>query len=729
MKFINILIGLLLAAFLGAAWWIGFRPLPQTSGRLAAPVARSVTVERDARGIPTIAAQSLQDLMFTQGFVTAQDRLWQMESLRRAATGTLSEVIGRSGLAADREARTLRIARIAEWQAGTLSDEDRAVLAAYARGVNHYIRTQRGNYPAEFRMLQFDPRPWRIEDTLSIGLLMFRTLSTSWQDEVEKAVLLEKGDREKVDLLFAPRAGRDVQLGSNAWAVRGGRSANGKAMLANDPHLEHGLPGIWHAVRLRGAGLDVFGVTVPGVPCVVIGRNAKIAWGITNLGFDVQDLFRERLDPATGRYLYQGQIRQAELDRELIPVKGEAPQEFTQWVTAHGPVLRNVGQEHAALQWSGAAALPLRFAPLALNRAGNWQEFREAVAKFPAASSNVVYADAEGNIGLQVIGQIPIRRGRAGDLPVDGSSGENDWVGFIPFEELPSVFNPPSGRILTANQNPFPLDYKYPVNGEFAPPYRAEQIEARLEAQAKWTSADMIRLQADVYSGFSHHLAQYLVQAWERRGSQYSALAPAIELLRTWNGQMMPELAAPLLVTYTDQHLRRLVAERAANRPGVSYHGKMGPAVVETLISTRPLQWFADWDTVLLQALREGVEQGSRSQGPDVRKWRYGYFQQITIQNRVLEQLPYIGKYFDLGPFGANGSGTTVKQTTLRVLPSMRMVTDFGDLQGGLFNLLAGESGHPFSGHYKDQWEAYQNAESFPMFSPAAETLLIEPAP
>ena len=737
-KFINSLIGLVILAAIAATWWYGWRPLPQTSGTLAAPLAAPASIQRDAHGLPLIEAKSLDDLLFAQGFATAQDRLWQMESLRRAATGTLSEVIGPNTLPIDRETRSLRMARIAERQLAALSPADRATLAAYARGVNHYIRTQRGNYPIEFRLLGFDPRPWRIEDSLSIGLLMFRSLSSTGRIELQKALLLEKGDPEKINLLFSSIGGQDVQPGSNAWALSGTRTASGKALLANDPHLEHSLPGTWHAVHLRGDGLDVFGFTVPGIPGVVIGRNPRIAWGITNLGFDSQDYFLEQLDPNTGRYLYKGQVLQAELDRELIPVKNAPGVEFKQWVTVHCPV-STIGNRQAALQWTAAVPAPFQLSVLALNRATNWTEFRAALEHFPSASSNFVYADAEGNIGLQVAGQLPIRRNRAGDVPVEGTSGEFDWEGFIPFADLPSFYNPPSGRVLTANQNPFPADYKYTVSGDFAPPYRARQIADRLDSQEikndspeikKWTPADTMRLQADVYSGFSHHLAAHVIKAWQRRQASDPNLAPAIELLKQWNGQMMPELPAPLVITYTYQNLRRMVIEKAARQPGANYELRIGPAHIESLLDRQTPGWFPDWDAVLLRALGEGIEEGQRAQGTDIRKWRYGIYNQITIRHPLLERIPYVGAYFNLGPYQANGSSTTLKQTSPRLLPSMRFVADFGpDPAGGLYHLPAGLSGHAFSSHFKDQWRAYQSAEGFPLNAPAADTLILQPTP
>src|SRR5271165_5654697 len=321
-KYINLSIAVLLLAVLSAGYWIAYRPLPQTSGEIAAPVSAKATVARDSIGVPHIAAASWEDAIFLQGYVTAQDRLWQMDALRRLAAGELSEIVGPPALELDREARRLRMRRLAEEHYKTLPDADRAVAAVYARGVNYFIETHRGRLPLEFTLLQYDPRPWTIADTILCGLQMYRNLTTTWREELQKAAMLENGDRAKVDFLFPSRIGSEYQPGSNAWALSGKHTAGGKPILANDPHLEWGIPSSWYQVHLQAPGLDVTGVSLPGVPSVIIGHNQRIAWGVTNLGFDVQDLYLERFDPRTGRYVFRGQVEQARSETDWIAVKG-----------------------------------------------------------------------------------------------------------------------------------------------------------------------------------------------------------------------------------------------------------------------------------------------------------------------------------------------------------------------------------------------------------------------
>ena len=714
---INVLIGIALAATLGAIYWYGWRPLPKESGTLTAPLGKAVRVERDEMGVPHISAETLEDLYFAQGFVTAQDRFWQMESFRRLTAGELSEVVGAAALESDRDFRRLRMSRLAEQRARSVSGEDRMVLAAYARGVNHYLETHAGRLPVEFALLGYKPALWRMEDTMLVGLMMQNSLSSSFKHDLTREAMYEKGDPEKIAQLFPARTGSEHQPGSNAWAVAGTKTRSGKAALANDMHLAWSLPGVWYMTHLKGPGMDVTGVTVPGVPAVVVGRNAQIAWGITNLGFDVQDLYR----PASG---------QALMERDRIAVRGTAGEPFEQPVNAHGPLLPGPGGKPVALRWTAAEQMPFRIGLVKLNRARNWQEFREALREFPGAASNVAYADAEGNVGLQVAGVLPVRRDCTGQRV--STAGTCEWQGFIPFEELPSFYNPAAGMIVTGNQNPFPATYPYTVSGNFAPHYRANRIRSELQRQEKWSPEEMVRLQTDVYSPFSHFLAQQITAAWDRKKATNPQLTDAIALLRNWNGEMRAEAAAPVIVTYTANQLRRAIATKAANTPNVEWEPYVYFAVIETLLKTRPEGWFADWDRELLRAAQEGVEEGGRRQGQDAKKWQWGEYNKLTVANPIVRNIPWISGYFQVGPVNVGGSSTTVKQTTPRMGPSMRMVVDFGDPRGGLLNLPFGQSGHPLSSHLKDQWEAYSEGRSYPLHYPsgwqAKSTLTLTPA-
>ena len=563
-RYVNIAIGIVLVVFAAVVYWFAYRPLPQTAGTITAPVSQRVTIARDALGVPHISAATEDDAFFAQGFVVAQDRLWQMDGLRRLAGGNLSEIVGPAALEADRDSRRLRMRRIAEEAYVSLPAPDRAPLAAYARGVNYFIETHLHDLPIEFTLLGYSPRPWSVVDTILIGLHMYRDLTTTWKDEILKRDMLATGDRAKVNFLFPARSGGEAQPGSNAWAIGGAHTASGKPLLANDMHLEYSIPGIWYMVHLQAPGLDVSGVSLPGTPGVIVGHNRRIAWGVTNLHFDVQDLYIENFDERTGRYLYGGQWEQAREEREVIPVKGAPAVEMPIWVTRHGPLLINDAKEHLALRWAAAEPRAFQFPFPELNRAGNWREFTAALARFPGPAQNFVYADVDGNIGYHASGLLPIRKNYTGDVPVDGSSGEFEWHGFIPFDDLPSFYNPPRGVIVTANQNPFPPGYQYTVNGNFASQYRSNQIRDLLTARNGWRAEEMLAVQKDVYSGFLEYVARAIVAAYDQRKAQHTALDNAVALLRGWNGQVDKDEAAPMVATLAYLHLRRMVAEKAS---------------------------------------------------------------------------------------------------------------------------------------------------------------------
>ncbi len=719
LKIINTLIALVVLLVLAIVYWFAWRPLPQTSGTLPARVGHKVTATRDRLGVPHIRAETQEDALFVQGYVCAQDRLWQMDGLRRFAGGSLAEVLGPAALEADRETRRLRMRRIAESAYVTLPPADRAALAAYTRGVNLFIETHAGRYPLEFSLLQYDPQPWSAVDSLLIGLYMYRSLTTTWKDEIVKRDMLSDGDPAKVSFLFPVRSGGELQPGSNAWVVGGAHTASGRPLLSNDMHLEWSIPGIWYMVHLQAPGLNVSGVSLPGVPGVIVGHNDRIAWGCTNLHFDVQDLYEEKINLSNGQYLYRGKPEQARLERDWIRVRGQNPVQALNWVTRHGPLIQAEGKDHLALRWTAAEPGIFQFPFLDIDRARNWQEFSSAVARFPGPGQNFVYADVDGNIGYHASGKLPIRRNYSGDVPVDGSSGDYEWDGFIPFDQLPSAYNPPAGLIVTANQNPFPADYAYRVNGNFASHYRSRQIRSRLEAHNGWSPEQMLSVQTDVYSAFSLYLAREMVAAYDRRKMHNPDLEDAVALLRAWNGQADKDEAAPLIVALAFQHLRRAAGEAASPQHGAAYEFQIAPAVLETLLRTRPAGLFPDYDLLLLRVLSDSVEEGRRIQGRNVSKWRYGSYLLLTIAHPIGPRLPYVGRfvapYFNIGPVPMSGSATTVKQTSLRLGPSERFTADLSDWDHSLLNVPIGQSGQILSSHYKDEWEHYYKGQTYPM--------------
>lgn len=763
----------LLAA--GGVWWFLFRPLPQTTGALrVSGLKASVEVERDAVGIPHLRATSIEDLYLAQGYVVAQDRLWQLELLRRVARGEVAEFAGPPALQLDTDTRVLGLRAAAERAVSSLPDDQRKALEAYGRGVNAFIEGHRGNLPLEFRMLRLTPRPWTTADSLAIGLHMFRNLTTSWRDELMKMALVERAGPERVAEILPVRSDRDyppgatatlkallpspvadfrtqiadygmlsINLesdalpGSNNWVVTGAHSASGKAMLANDPHLEYSIPGIWYVMHLQAPGMNVAGVTLPGVPAVVIGHNERIAWGMTNVGADVQDLYREVLDPDNPRrYLVDGKWQDAQVRKEVIAVKGQRDQTVEVVETRHGPLIVNRPGERYALRWTALEQGRYRFPFMQINQAGNWEEFTAALRGFPGPAQNFVYADSSGNIGYYAAGLVPIRPKGDGNLPYDGNDTSSDWTGYIPFEQLPHVYNPPDGIIITANARISPDNYPYVMGTNWEAPERTERIHQLLDPAKKFTPEDFRRIQVDIYSGHHHRVAKAVAEAVRKVPEASPRLKQAADALGRWDGNARKEQFEPTLAHYArQQFLIRLLTPVLADRAEL-YRWRLSSVFLDGVLKDRPSKWLplsaGSYDQLLAASLNDAMAVlEKRFATADMAQWRWGRQMTITFGHPIGGRLPVLNRYFNIGPFELSGTGYSVKQTTLTLGPSMRMVVDFADLNAATLTLPAGQSGHPFSSHYGDQFAKWMDGSGVPLSftasDPARKKLVLQP--
>src|SRR5437867_759263 len=544
-----------------AAWlrWRTHACLPQLDGAIqVAGLEAPVEVSRDARGVPHIRARSLEDAVLAEGYVTAQDRLWQMGMSRRLARGELSEVLGRRTIELDIENRKLGLAEAADRAVREIDAQSRGVLIAYARGVNAFIGSHKDRLPIEFLLLRYQPRAWREADSIGVALNMAKRLNTSWRTDLMRERLRSKltpqlyadlfpdrspldhpvaepvagpvrvahpdasgallselpstesscrfatpakhdisGQMADVDPMLAtlaePADGFDFALGSNNWVVSGAHTQSGKPLLSNDPHLSHSVPSVWYQVELEAPGLHVAGVSLPGGPLVVIGHNDRIAWGMTNTGPDVQDLYLETFKPGDpNKYLVNGRWIDAEAREEHIKVRRAAAVHVTARATRHGPVIGEDGKYSLALKWTALQPHALAFTFLKMDQAENWEQFKDAIRSFTGPEQNMVYADVDGNIGYYAPAWVPIRKRGDGSAPVPGDSDDYEWMGYVPFDGLPHAYNPAGGIIATANSRVAPDHYPYFITHDWAAPWRTARIFELLEAGGNFTVSDML---------------------------------------------------------------------------------------------------------------------------------------------------------------------------------------------------------------------------------------------
>jgi penicillin G amidase len=585
-----------------AGWWIVHRSLPTLDGTVVVPELKDgVLVDRDQWGRPWIRAKSTPDLAFAQGYVMAQDRLWQMDLLRRASAGDLSEIFGPVALNFDKENRTLGMRQAAERAVGETDPEIRGLLESYAQAVNRYIEERRGRLSIEFTLLRYQPRPWTPADTYLISLYMWKTLTSTWKWKLNRQWITKQVGPERARELFAvdspldhfivgapeksparPPASSPAQafnlsrsdiepatplepsweaaqnflaqfeeesseiIGSNNFVVSGAHTKTGKPLLANDTHLALTVPGIWYLIHLTAPGWNVEGFALPGAPLVIIGHNERIAWGLTNSNADVQDLYVETFESEkSNSYRANGKWLKADVRKEIIHVKNEPDVELDVLVTRHGPVVRRDsagdGTRAYALRWTALEPGGLDFGFPILGRANNWKEFIETSRHIAGPGQNIIYADVDGNIGFTIPTRIPIRAKGDGTLPVPGDTDDFEWKGYIPFEELPRALNPSEGIIATANARTVGPAYKYFVSDRWAGPFRTARIYDLLDGRKDLTPADCNAVQNDILSLPDKFLAGQLVAAARVKSPKDARAQKLIEELGAWDGRTTPD--------------------------------------------------------------------------------------------------------------------------------------------------------------------------------------------
>ena len=747
----------------GGYLWLR-QSLPQIDGEIrVAGLAAPVTVVRDQWAIPHIEAASLTDAVFALGFVHAQDRLWQMEFQRRVGAGRLAEIVGGAALPTDRFMRTLGLYRRAAASFDHLSQATRAWLEAYAAGVNAYLKVRSGPLPPEFLILgEPEIEPWTPADSLVWLRVMALDLGTNYRDELLRARLSTRlSDQQIADIwpeypkdapvtLAALTKGLGLEAlaavlpaaavardGSNAWVLAGSRTRTGAPLLANDPHLGLQAPGVWYLAHLKTQGLELIGATLPGVPAIVLGHNGAAAWGLTNTGADVEDLFIERLDPADrGRYLTPEGSAPFAVRKEVIKVKGAAPVTISVRETRHGPVFSDLMADAAtifgadrvlALAWTGleeddrtADAL------LALDEARDWPSFVEASRAVGAPMQNILYADTKGHVGFIAPGRVPIRRQGDGRWPVPGWSGDYDWQGWIPFDALPRALDPKDGLLFNANNRIVPPSYPYLLTADWEAPYRARRL-AELLTGSDFDLGAFAAIQADQRSLLAEDLLPILLAAEPAT----PAAAAAIRELRAWDRVMRQDGRAPLLFAAWYRELSRLIQ---ADELGPMFRSFWGvrPLFMEQILKHRQI-WCDDVATKPVETCAELASRAldlaladlARRFGSDQADWRWGEAHPARMAHAIFGDQPLLDRLFNIEtPSG--GGDTTVdvghfaSGDEARPFASIHAATyrglyDLADLDRSRWIAATGQSGNPLSGHYRDLMRLWARGETVPM--------------
>jgi penicillin amidase len=769
-------------------------------GELPGGLQAPVEVIRDRWGVPHIYAGSIPDALFAQGYLHAEERLWQMDFNRRLVAGRIAEILGAVALPLDRWMRILGMRRVAARQPDLLEPETRHYFEAYAAGVN--ARIAQGRLPVEFTLLRYKPEPWTIVDSLSWTKMMAWTLSVNWETEILRARFIERLGAEKAAGLEVPYfegwprvipAGVDPSalsqealqraaaarrftgppaaggLGSNNWVLSGQRTSTGLPLLANDMHLTLSAPAIWYENHLVAGELNVTGVSFPGLPGVIAGHNQHVAWGFTNGFPDVQDLYIEqtrRTQDGRVEYLFQDEWLPAEVLQETIQVKGAEPETQEVIFTRHGPIINALSPELAAreqplaLRWTALEPDTMVQALMRMNLAKSCQEFRAALREWTVPVQNTVYADTQGNIAYSFPGKVPVRAKGDGRLPVPGWTGEYEWTGYIPYEELPHLFNPPQGYIVSANNRVVGDDYPHFLGYDHVSGNRARRIVELIEAQETIDPAYIQRMHVDQVSDTARAIARSLADL----PADDPELQAVLRRLREWDGTLSAD--SPLAAVY-EVFVRRMILRLTSEPLGglaMHYLGKgITPVLAEaSLFGERSREWLrlllekpgeqATWFEVngvsqrqeLLRAgLRETIDYLKETCGPQIEDWAWGKLHPLVF-NHTLGSVKPLNVLFNRGPFPLGGDGDTVwaagsSYTELGpqpvIGPPFRFIANLQDWNQSLGQLVPGQSGHPRSPHYADNIQAWLRGEYHPMpfdrpsvLQAAATVLRLEPA-
>ena len=755
--------------------------LPRYAGSLRlAGLVDKVKVCWGAHGIPQVYAANEEDLFLAQGYLHGQERLWQMDMNRRFLSGRLAEVFGdfpvpwkelssqfrgQNSVDFDYFMRLINVRDAALGSLDLCSERERRYLQAYSQGVNRYIEQCGRRLPWEFRLLRYNPEPWRPEDSLVIGKGLAFFLSTALFTRLNMIAIAAKlGDHQEmlrslcpsypdngpaitqaawnsaqniwqfVNGAFARSPWSTTGHGSNNWVVAPSRSATGRAILCNDPHLRLTLPSIWYLMHLRAEpsktdpeGYEVWGASIPGSPCIYLGHNRWLAWGVTAAVCDDGELYREKTHPLDpNRYLIGHDWLTMESRQEIIRVRRRGEIKKTVRLTRHGPVLSDFSNrpdlsQILSLRWTAHEPSQELRCLYGVNRARDWNEFLGSLSYQAAPTLNYVYADCHGNIGYSLAGKVPLRSQVPSLLPLDGWIEDNDWLGYVPFGELPRLYNPPEGVIATANNRIVDASYPHYLSHFFEPPSRICRIKALLSVKESFSINDMAAMQNDFVSLYAMELIDTLKSDLAQVSGQKGQHKAVADQLMRWEGTCDEKsVAAAIFHVFHHRLMVNLFVPTLGEDLFAAYIEIFNQSLTPTLQILRDPNsaWFStkSRQELVTISLGEACEELKTSLGDDLQLWQWGKIHSLSL-NHSLGRIKLLSPLLSIGPFPAPGDGTTVNMGFYRhsnpyaqtVGDSLRFVIDVGGWRQSDFILTSGQSGHPFSPHYGDQtslWRA-----------------------
>jgi penicillin amidase len=719
--------------------------LPQYSGEIkSSKIINDIEIYRDSFVVPYIIAQSDEDAAFALGYLHAQERLFTMDMIRRAGEGRLAEILGEKVIPFDNMFRTVGIKRNIEKNISMYDPSVMKILQAYSNGVNEYLKERKGNYAIEFDVLGYQPEQWKPIHSLIVVKMMAWELNISWWTDLSFAELIQKLGKEKVleilpdypenaptiiadnfkylpsinstlaetDKAFRQLMGwTGTHIGSNNWVVNANKSVSGKPIIANDPHLAFSAPGKWYAAVIKSPGWNAAGVTLPGVPGVVIGKGENISWVLTNVMNDDADFYVEKLDSSKTKYFFDGQWQNLKIIKDTIKVKDSKDQIITIKETHRGPIISNIHPfkfiynkddidiQPVSMRWSGNEFSDEMLAFYKLNKAKNWNEFRDAIKYFGIPGQNFVYGDAQGNIGYIMGARVPIRKSNNPTLVFDGTSSENDWKGFVPTDEIPTILNPEENFIASANNKAI-KNFKYHISNLWEPSSRIDRIRELLTSKQKQSVSDFKKYQMDQVSPYAKAIVPYILKSFEDIKVKDKNLNISLDLLDKWDFELNKYGQISAIYSVFLKYLLKNI-----------YHDEMGDDLYNRFVflANVPYRsllqilekpesiWFDDIKTkkretseeIIRKSLSDALTYLEENFGKDLTNWQWGNMHKVTFKHAFSGNFSLLDKYINIGPYELGGDGTTMFNTEY---PFAESIEEFSMFRHNEFDNVLGPS-------------------------------------